>query len=125
MFKEIINSKEAPAAIGPYSQAVKSSNLIFISGQLPLDPATGEMPEDIESQTKRVLENISAILVSQTLSLRNIVKTTVYLKDLNDFPEMNAIYEGYFNIEPPARSTVEVAKIPKGALIEIDAIAVI
>jgi len=125
MRKEIISSNNAPAAIGPYSQAVKSSDLIFISGQLPVNAATGEMPADIVSQTKQVIENINAILNSQSLSLNNVVKTTVFLKDLNDFSQMNKIYEEFFNNAPPARSTIEVSKIPKGALIEIDAIAVI
>ncbi len=126
MTKEVIFTNKAPKAIGPYSQAIKVGNFIFISGQIPIDPNTGEIVEgDIKEQTKRVLENIKGILESISCSLNNIVKTTVFLKNLDDFSSMNEIYGIYFSENPPARSTVEVSRLPKGVNIEIEAIAVI
>ncbi len=126
MIKEVIFTNKAPKAIGPYSQAIKVGNFIFISGQIPIDPNTGEIVEgDIKEQTKRVLENIKGILESISCSLNNIVKTTVFLKNLDDFPSMNEVYGSYFPENPPARSTVEVSRLPKGVNIEIEAIAVI
>lgn len=121
--KEIISTKNAPAAIGPYSQGVKLGDLIFTSGQIPLNPITGEMPESIEEQTKQALENVKAILDAKGLSMDNIIKTTVFMTDLNDFTKINDIYATYFNGEKPARSAIEISKLPKGAKIEIEAIA--
>jgi 2-iminobutanoate/2-iminopropanoate deaminase len=121
---EPVKTDRAPAAIGPYSQAVRWGGLIFCSGQIPLDPATGRMIEgEIEAQTERILENLAAVLEAGGGSLRDVVKTTVYLVDLNDFPKMNAVYGRYFPESPPARATVQVARLPAGALVEIDAIA--
>ncbi|MCX7846023.1 MAG: RidA family protein [Dictyoglomaceae bacterium] len=124
--KEVINTNKAPKAIGPYSQAVKVGNFIFISGQIPIDPDTGEVIDgDIKEQTKRVLENIKGILDSVSCSLNNVVKTTVFLKNLDDFSAMNEIYATYFPENFPARSTIEVSRLPKGVSIEIEAIAII
>lgn len=124
--KQIISSPKAPQAIGPYSQAVRSGNLLFISGQIPLEPATGEMVDgDIGVQTRRVLENLSAIVEAAGGSLRDVVKTTIYLTDLNDFLSVNAVYGEFFGQEPPARATVQVSKLPRGAAVEIEAVAVL
>jgi 2-iminobutanoate/2-iminopropanoate deaminase len=121
--KTIVSTEKAPAAIGPYSQAVKAGGFLFASGQIPLNPATGEVVEGgIVEQTRRVLDNITALLASQGLTLEKVVKTTVFLKDLNDFQEMNAIYAEYFTANYPARSTVQVAKLPKDVKIEIEVI---
>ena len=122
--KEIIYTQNAPAAIGPYSQAVKAGNLLFVSGQIPLDPATGALiPEDtIQAQTTRVLQNLSAILAQAGATLDNVVKTTVFLKDMEDFAEMNRIYQTFFAADCPARSAVQVAKLPKDVMVEIEAI---
>lgn len=126
MIKEIIFTNKAPKAIGPYSQAIKVGNFIFISGQIPIDPNTGEVIDgDIKEQTRRVLENIKGILESVSCSLNNIVKTTVFLKNLDDFSSMNEVYATYFSENPPARSTIEVSKLPRGVSIEIEAIAII
>jgi 2-iminobutanoate/2-iminopropanoate deaminase len=113
----------APAAIGPYSQAVRVGDLLFVSGQIPLDPTTGELAAGIEEQTRRVLTNLGAILTAAGADYADVVKTTVYLVDLTDFAAVNAIYASYFQATPPARATVQVAALPKGALVEIDAIA--
>ena len=123
--KEIISTNTAPAAIGPYSQAVKVGDLLFISGQIPLDPATGDLiPEaTIQAQTTRVLTNMSNILASVGGSMANVVKTTVFLKDMNDFAEMNRIYQTFFQTDCPARSAVQVGRLPKDVLVEIEAIA--
>jgi 2-iminobutanoate/2-iminopropanoate deaminase len=122
--RETVKTEKAPAAIGPYSQGIRSGGFLFCSGQIPLDPATGKMVEGgIKVQTERVLENLEAVLTSGGASLRSVVKTTVYLADLADFPAMNAVYGTFFPEEPPARATVQVAKLPAGALVEIDAIA--
>jgi 2-iminobutanoate/2-iminopropanoate deaminase len=121
--KTIVSTEKAPAAIGPYSQAVKAGGFLFASGQIPLNPATGEVVEGgIVEQTRRVLDNIVALLTSQELTLDKVVKTTVFLKDLNDFQEMNTIYAEYFTTNYPARSTVQVAKLPKDVKVEIEVI---
>ena len=125
MSKKVIITERAPKAIGPYSHAIKSGNLLFISGQVPVNPTTGELTGDIKVQTRQVLENLKSILLAAGASTLDIVKTTVFLKNLDDFTAMNEIYSAYFPKEAPARSTVEVARIPRGALIEIEAIAFI
>lgn len=116
----------APAPVGPYSQAVAHAGLLFLSGQIPLDPATGRLvPGDIEAQTRRVLANLRAVLEAGGASLAHVVRTSIYLIDLADFPRVNAVYAEHFTAEPrPARSTVQVAALPLGAAIEIDAIAI-
>jgi 2-iminobutanoate/2-iminopropanoate deaminase len=122
--KEIIATEAAPKAIGPYSQAVKRNGFVFLSGQIPLNPQTGELVAgSIQSQTERVLENLKAVLEAAGLKLDNVVKTTVFLKDLTDFAQMNEVYGKYFGSKPPARSTVEVARLPREVGVEIDAIA--
>ena len=122
--RQTVKTENAPAAIGPYSQGVVSGGLLFCSGQIPLDPATGKMVEGgIEEQTERVLRNLDAVLEAGGASLRSVVKTTVYLADLADFPAMNGVYGRFFPENPPARATVQVAKLPAGALVEIDAVA--
>lgn len=119
-----IETEKAPAAVGPYSQAIATEKLLFISGQLPVDPATGAFPgEDIVSQTKQSLTNMKAVLNSAGLDMSDVVKTTVLMADLADFAEMNKIYESFFSAVAPARSTFEVAALPMGARVEIEAIA--
>jgi 2-iminobutanoate/2-iminopropanoate deaminase len=126
MTKKIVQTEKAPQAIGPYSQAIRAGDFLFLSGQIPLDPQTGDLDgEDIETQTKRILENLKAIVESEGLTLNNIVKTTVYLSDMNNFSRFNTIYGQYFQTNPPARATVEVARLPKDVLIEIEATAII
>ena len=123
--KKIISTTEAPAAIGPYSQAIRAGSMIFCAGQVPLDPGTGLIvSQDIAEQTRRVLENILAILRAESLTLAHVVKTTVFLADFGDFQKMNEVYATYFNQQPPARSTVGVSTLPKNARVEIEAIAV-
>ena len=114
-------------AIGPYSQAVRAGNLVFVSGQIPIDPATGKLIDDntTQAQTRRVLQNLTAIVMAAGGSIDNIVKTTVYLRDMNDFAEMNAAYAEFFRMRPPARATIEAARLPRDVSIEIDCIAVI
>jgi 2-iminobutanoate/2-iminopropanoate deaminase len=125
MNNEPIQTHAAPAAIGPYSQAVRGGGTIYVSGQLPIDPKTGAFAGDgIESQAEQSLENIKAILAAAGTDMRAVVKTTVYLKDMADFSAMNAVYSKYFSGTYPARVAVEVARLPKDALVEIDAIAV-
>jgi 2-iminobutanoate/2-iminopropanoate deaminase len=122
--KKVISTAEAPKAIGPYSQAIEAGGFIFVSGQIPLIPATGEIVEgSVEVQTARVLENLKAILEAAGSSLENVVKTTVYITNMDDFAKVNGIYGQYFQENPPARVCVEVSKLPKGALVEIDVIA--
>jgi len=122
--REAIRTGKAPAAIGPYSQAIRSGGFLFCSGQIPLDPATGKMVEGgIEAQTERVLTNLEAVLAAGGASLASVVKTTVYLVDLADFPAMNGVYARFFPNEPPARATIQAAKLPAGAMVEIDAVA--
>jgi len=123
--KKIISTKEAPAAVGPYSQAVRVGSTVYCAGQIPLDPKSGQIvPGDIGAQTRRVLENIAAVLRAESLGFENIVKTTVFLTNLSDFQTVNEIYGSYFKKEPPARSTVQVPALPKGANVEIEVIAV-
>ncbi|NLJ70129.1 MAG: RidA family protein [Clostridiaceae bacterium] len=125
MKKEIINTKNAPAAVGPYSQGIKVGDFVFTSGQIPIDPETGEMPETIEEQTAQSLKNVAAILEESGSSLQNAIKLTVFLQDINDFSAMNEVYASFFQGDAPCRSAVEVAAIPKGAKVEIEAIALI
>ena len=122
--RDVIATNDAPKAIGPYSQAIKANGLVFISGQIPLDPATQELIHgDVAAQTERVLQNLSGILKAAGSSLQQVVKTSVFLKSMSDFANMNEVYSRYFNQAPPARSTVEVARLPKDVLVEIDVIA--
>jgi len=122
--KKIISTSEAPAAIGPYSQAVRSGRFLFCSGQIPLDPKSGQIISgDIAAQTRRVLDNIAAVLRAEGLTFDNAVKTTIFLTDLGDFQTVNEIYGSYFKQDPPARSTVQVSALPKGAKVEIEVIA--
>jgi 2-iminobutanoate/2-iminopropanoate deaminase len=122
--KKIISTPNAPAALGPYSQAVRVGSTVYCAGQIPLDPKTGQIVSgNIDVQARRVLDNISAILSAEGLSCDDIVKTTIFLTDLADFQTVNEIYAAYFRQTPPARSTVQVAGLPKGARIEIEAIA--
>ncbi|MEY2564164.1 MAG: 2-iminobutanoate/2-iminopropanoate deaminase [Verrucomicrobiota bacterium] len=122
--KKIISTTEAPAAIGPYSQAVRVGSLVFCAGQIPLDPQTGQIvSEDISEQTRRVLDNVTAILKAEQLTMANVVKTTVFLADFGDFQKMNEVYATYFSDQPPARSTVGVSTLPKNARVEIEVIA--
>jgi 2-iminobutanoate/2-iminopropanoate deaminase len=127
MNKKIVRTSLAPQAVGAYSQAVIAGGLIFVSGQIPLDPATGNLIEDrdIKVQTRRVLLNLEGILKGAGVSLENVVRTTVFLKDMSAFADFNAAYAEFFKIDPPARATVEVARLPKDVAIEIDCIAVI
>ena len=125
MNKEVIFTEKAPKAIGPYSQAQKVGDLLFTSGQIPLNPSTGELVTEIKAATKQSLENVKAILEAAGTSLENVVKTVVYIKDMNDFGEVNEVYGAYFKENAPARSCVEVARLPKDALVEIEAIAII
>jgi 2-iminobutanoate/2-iminopropanoate deaminase len=123
--KKIISTTEAPAAVGPYSQAIRAGNLIFCSGQIPLDPKSGKIVEgDITAQARRVMENITAVLRAEGLTFENIVKTTIFLTDLGDFQSVNELYGSYFKSDPPARSTVQVSALPKGANVEIEVIAI-
>jgi 2-iminobutanoate/2-iminopropanoate deaminase len=123
--KKIIATTEAPAAIGPYSQAIRIGNFVFCSGQIPLDPKSGQIVQGaIEVQTRRVMENITAVLRAEGLGFKNIVKTTIFLTNLNDFQTVNELYGSYFKSDPPARSTVQVSALPKGANVEIEVIAV-
>ncbi|HZU23131.1 MAG TPA: RidA family protein [Terriglobales bacterium] len=122
--KEIVSTRNAPQAIGPYSQAVKANGLVFTAGQIAIDPSTGNVIEgDVRQQTERVLKNVSAILQAAGSSLDNAVRTTVFLKNMSDFAAMNEVYGKFFTAKQPARSTVEVAQLPKNVLVEIDVIA--
>jgi 2-iminobutanoate/2-iminopropanoate deaminase len=122
--RQAVSSDGAPKAIGPYSQGIKAGSLLFLSGQIPLDPATGAMIEgDIAAQTHRVFANLAAVLVAAGASFDNVVRTTVYLADMNDFGIVNEIYGTYFSSPAPARATVQAARLPKDALVEIDLIA--
>ena len=121
--RKTIATQEAPQAIGPYSQAIQYGDFLFVSGQVAIDPATGDIVDgDIEAQTDRVLKNITAIIESAGMSLQNVVKCTCFLKDMNDFAEFNGVYENYFGDILPARETVEVARLPKDAQVEVSAI---
>lgn len=121
--KKTITTDNAPEAIGPYSQGIIFNNLIFTSGQLPLNPKTGTMPKTIKEQTKQALKNVKAVLSAAGTDLNNVLKITVFLKDMNTFSDMNDIYKDFFQDNYPARSAVEVARLPKDALIEIEAVA--
>ncbi len=124
--KTIISTANAPAAIGPYSQAVVSKGFAFLSGQIPLDPATGKLIDgDIAAQTVRVFDNLKAVLEASGSSLAQVVKTTVYLKDMGEFAKMNEVYATYFPDQPPARATVEAARLPRDVRVEIDCVAVV
>lgn len=123
--KDIIATDRAPAAIGPYSQGVRAGNLVFASGQIPIDPATGQfVAGGIAEQTEQVLRNLSAVFEAAGLSLNHIIKTTVYLADMDDFTAMNEVYGTFFAEQPPARATVQAARLPRDARVEIEAIAV-
>ena len=125
MTRRVIKTTLAPQAVGAYSQAIAAGNLVFVSGQIALDPATGNLiaEKDIKSQTRRVLLNLQGVLQGAGVSLGNVVRTTVFLKDMSDFADFNGVYAEFFNVDPPARSTVEVARLPKDVAIEIDCIA--
>lgn len=124
--KKVVSTNTAPAAIGPYSQAIQAGNLLFLSGQLPVNPKTGEFAgSDVTTQARQSIENIRAILESIGLSLADVVKTTVFLKDMNSFAAMNAVYQEFFPADPPARSCVEVSRLPKDALVEIESVALL
>jgi 2-iminobutanoate/2-iminopropanoate deaminase len=121
--RTVVSTKKAPGAIGPYSQAIKVGEFVFTSGQLPMDPESGELINDIKKATARSLDSVKAILEEAGSSMENIIKTTIFVKDLDDFAAVNEVYGTYFGDEPPARSCVQVAKIPKEAKVEIEAIA--
>ena len=124
MERKIVSTPDGPQAIGPYSQAVKANGFVFVSGQVPLDPATGQViAGDIAAQTERVLKNVSAILAAAGSGLDRVVKTTVFLKDMGDFARMNEVYAKFFTAAPPARATVAVAGLPKNVAVEIDVVA--
>jgi len=121
--KIVINTAEAPAAIGPYSQGIKAGGLIITSGQLPIDPATGAFPEGVEAQTRQSLTNCRSVLAAAGITMDQVIKTTVFLSDMNHFAAMNGVYATFFEGACPARSAVEVARLPKDALVEIECIA--
>jgi 2-iminobutanoate/2-iminopropanoate deaminase len=124
--KETISTENAPGAIGPYSQAVKAGSMVFCSGQIPIDPATGEfVSSDVAEQTRQVLKNLSAVLEAANTDLNNVVKTTVFLADMNDFTAMNEVYAEFFSDNKPARATVQAARLPRDARVEIECIAVL
>ena len=123
MSKKVIVTDKAPAAIGPYSQAIEADGFIFASGQIPIDPATGDIPEGIEAQAKQALTNVSNLMKASGLSMDNVIKTSVFIKDMNDFAKVNEVYATFFSGDYPARSCVEVARLPKDVLIEVEVIA--
>lgn len=125
MTREIISTEKAPQAIGPYSQGIKFGNMVFTSGQIPINPATGELITEIKEATKQSLENVKAILEEAGSSLDKVIKVGVFLNDMNDFAVVNEVYSEYFNNNKPARSCVEVARLPKDSVIEIEAIAIL
>jgi len=123
---QIVHTKKAPVAVGPYSQAVSANGFLFTAGQIPIDPTTGKVTQgDIKVQTRQVMENLKAVVEAGGSSFANVVKTTVFMKDMNEFAAMNEVYGEYFKEHPPARSTVEVARLPKDVRIEIEAVALI
>lgn len=125
MKKDVISTNTAPAAVGPYSQGIRAGELLFLSGQVPLDPATGKLVDGgVEAQTEQSCRNLKAVLASQGLDLSNVVKTTVFIAHMSDFPKVNEVYKRFFTAPCPARSCVEVGALPLGALVEIEAIAV-
>jgi 2-iminobutanoate/2-iminopropanoate deaminase len=122
--REVVSTKDAPQAIGPYSQAIKANGFIFVSGQIPVDPASQQIiPGDVAAQTERVLQNLAAILKAAGSGIEKVVRSTVYLKNMGEFAAMNEVYGRHFTSAPPARATVEVARLPKDVLVEIDVIA--
>ena len=121
--KQKINTEKAPAAIGPYSQGVKAGGLVLTSGQLPIDPSTGEFPKGIENQTRQSLENCKSVLAAAGMSMDEVIKTNVYLSDMNNFAAMNSVYASFFDGIYPARSAVEVTRLPKDALVEVECVA--
>ena len=124
--KEIISTENAPGAIGPYSQAIKANGMLFCSGQIPIDPATGEFVEGgVAEQTEQVFKNLTAVLEAGGVSLESVVKTTVFLADMNDFGAMNEVYARYFDTNKPARATVQAARLPRDARVEIECIAIV
>ncbi len=126
MPREIVSSDNAPRAIGPYSQAIRAGGFVFVSGQIPLDPRTGQLVgSDVKQQTRQVLENVRAILEAGNSSMDRVVKCTVFLASMDDFGPMNEEYGSFFQGQPPARSTVQAARLPRGALVEIDVIAIV
>ncbi len=125
MEKQVVNTDQAPAAIGPYSQALKVGEMVFVSGQIPIDPATGDIVQgDIKAQTRQVLTNLNAVLTAAGSSLEKTVKTTVYITNMDEFSQVNEVYGEFFTDQPPARACVEVSRLPKGVAVEIDAIAI-
>ncbi len=122
MTKNVVFSEQAPRAIGPYSQAIDCGNLLFVSGQLPVDPITGNVPLDIKAQTKQSLENMKAIIMEAGYSMKDVAKTTVFISDMNLFQQINEVYENYFAENSPARACIEVARLPKDVGVEIEAI---
>ncbi len=125
MPREVIHTDQAPAAVGPYSQAIRVGNLVFTAGQVGIDPVTGQLREGLEAQTRQIMANLQAVLQAAGTDLAHVVKTTIFMTDLSAFKQVNAIYGEYFPADPPARSTIQVAALPLGALIEIEAIAVV
>lgn len=126
MIRSAVSTQHAPAAIGPYSQGVRAGNLLFCSGQIPLDPATGQLVEgDLEAQTRRVMENLKAVLQAAGTSLERVVKTVIFLVTMDDFAEVNRVYGEYLPDPPPARSTVAVAGLPRGARLEVEVVALV
>ena len=123
MEREVVRTDRAPVAIGPYSQAIRAGEFVFTAGQLGIDPTTGKLREGVEAQARQALENLQAVLESAGSGLDMAVKTTIYLADIADFPKVNAVYGEFFGAEPPARSTVQVAALPVGGLVEIDVMA--
>lgn len=121
--KKVISTDKAPAAIGPYSQAIEVNGMVFTSGAIPVDPATGEIPAGVEAQAEQALKNVEALLAASGTSMENVVKTTVFIKDMNDFAKINEVYAKHFTGAFPARSCVEVARLPKDVLLEIETIA--
>ncbi len=125
MERKMVRADKAPAAIGPYSQAIRAGDFVFTAGQLGIDPTTGKLREGVEAQARQALENLQAVLESAGSELDMAVKTTIYLADIADFPKVNAVYGEFFGAEPPARSTVQVAALPVGGLVEIDVVALV
>lgn len=125
MSREVIATPHAPAAVGPYSQAIRTGNLVFTAGQIGLDPATGKLAEGLENQAEQVMKNLRAVLAAAGTSLDQAIKTTIFLADMADFAQVNAIYGRAFTVTPPARSTIQAAGLPLGALVEIEVIALV
>lgn len=125
MIKKIISTQKSPAAIGPYNQGIVAAGVLYTSGQLPIHPVTGEVPSSIEEQTAQVLENMKAIIEAAGTTMEHVVKCTVYIQNMSDFAAMNQVYSTYFSNNPPARACVEVSKMAKNALVEIDAIVIV